>query len=98
MNIGRVSICYYMGMRESCGLNTFLGDYEHLTRIINTRLSKKEENCPQRLRKWLLVLTVHLSLVGKDNFATTAWWIYGECFLEALLDIRRPNALGVRRR
>lgn len=44
------------------------------------------------------VLTVHLSLVGEDDFATTAWRIYGECFLEALLDIRRPHALGVRRR
>lgn len=41
-------------------------------------------------------LTVHLPFVGKDDFASTAWRIYGKSFLEALFDIRRPHALRVR--
>lgn len=44
------------------------------------------------------ILTVHFSLVWEDNFASTAWRIYGESFLEALLDIRWPHSLRVRRR
>lgn len=44
------------------------------------------------------VLTVHLPFVGKDDFASTAWRIYGKSFLEALFDIRRPHTLRIRRR
>lgn len=41
-------------------------------------------------------LTVHLPFVGKNDFASTTWRIYGKSFLKALLDIRRPHTLRVR--
>ena len=41
-------------------------------------------------------LTVHLPFVGQDDFASAAWRIYSESFLEALLDIRRPYTFRVR--
>jgi len=40
-------------------------------------------------------LTVHLALVGQNNLPSTAWRVDGQGFLEALLDVGTPDALGV---
>jgi len=49
---------------------------------------------PLHLRK-IPQLTIHLSFVGEDDLAAAAGRIDGECFLEALLDVGAPDALGV---
>ena len=42
-----------------------------------------------------LVPPVHLALVRKDNLPPAAWWIDGQRLLEALLNVRGPDALRV---
>lgn len=41
--------------------------------------------------------TVHFSFVGQDDLSPPARRVYGQGFLEALFDIRTPDAFGVRR-
>lgn len=45
-----------------------------------------------------MVRTIHFSLVGQNDFPATARRIDGQRLLEALLDVRTPDALCVRRR
>ena len=42
-------------------------------------------------------LTVHLPFVREDDFPPAARRINGQSFLEALLNIRTPDALGIGR-
>lgn len=42
-------------------------------------------------------LTIHLSLLGENDFPPSAWWVDGKCFLETLLDIGTPDAFGISR-
>lgn len=44
------------------------------------------------------LLTIHLSLFGKNYFSAAAWWIDGESFLKALFDVGTPDSLRIRRR
>lgn len=43
----------------------------------------------------LMTLTIHLALVAEDDLAAAAWRVDGQRLLEALLDVRAPNTLGV---
>ena len=57
--------------------------------------SRSDEACCKLAYPAVTSLTVHLSLVGEDDFAAAARRIDGERFLEALLDVGAPDALGV---
>ncbi len=42
-----------------------------------------------------LVPAVHLALVGEDDLAAAAGWVDRHRLLEALLNVRRPDAFSV---
>lgn len=42
-----------------------------------------------------LVLTVHLSFIGKDDFPSSAGRINGQGFLKTLFDVRRPYSFSI---
>lgn len=43
------------------------------------------------------ILTIHLSLVRQDDLSSSTWWVDGERFLKALLNVWTPDSLSVRR-
>uniref|UniRef100_A0A1B6JND2 TEA domain-containing protein n=1 Tax=Homalodisca liturata TaxID=320908 RepID=A0A1B6JND2_9HEMI len=45
-----------------------------------------------------LIAPVHLALVAEDDLAAATWWVDGQRFLKALLDVRAPYTLGIGRR
>lgn len=41
-------------------------------------------------------LTVHLPFVREDDFPPPTWWVDGQGFLKALLNVWTPDAFGIR--